>query len=70
MHSAVKARILREISGEMEARKGIEGSKSEVMGILNRSFKQCHAMSIHLNIIAVIATLWYGWHVASHLHFE
>lgn len=69
-HSAVKARVLIELSGEMEARKGIEGSKTEVMGILNRSFKQCHAMSIHLNIIAVVATLWYGWHLASRLHFE
>ncbi|VUC30971.1 unnamed protein product [Clonostachys rosea] len=28
---------------------------------LRKKFSKNHAMSIHLNLISIIATLWYGW---------
>ncbi|XPS74653.1 hypothetical protein M3J09_006764 [Ascochyta lentis] len=37
---------------------------------LNRSFSKAHAMSIRLNLIAIIATLCYGWQLSSKLSFE
>lgn len=36
---------------------------------LKRKFKTRHAMSIHLNLISVIATLFHGWSIASKLKF-
>ncbi|CAI6340770.1 unnamed protein product [Periconia digitata] len=64
--------MVRRFQSEMEARNGPEGnsSKSAEMEKLDRSFKRAHAMSIHLNAIAIGATLWYGWSLASHLRFE
>lgn len=44
-------------------------SKSEEMLVLNRAFSRAHAMSIHLNLITIGATLWYGWQLASKLQF-
>lgn len=40
------------------------------MTVLNRSFSRAHAMSIHLNLITIVATLWYGWRLGSFLRFE
>ncbi|KZM22418.1 uncharacterized protein EKO05_0000091 [Ascochyta rabiei] len=37
---------------------------------LNRLFSKAHAMSIHLNLISIIATLCYGWRLSSKLSFE
>ncbi|KAF2794496.1 hypothetical protein K505DRAFT_275084 [Melanomma pulvis-pyrius CBS 109.77] len=45
-----------------------EGEVSEEMRLLNRKFSRTHAMSIHLNLITVGATLWYGWRLASKLN--
>lgn len=33
----------------------------------NRMFAKNHAMSIHLNAIALTATVWYGFSLASNL---
>lgn len=33
----------------------------------NRNFSHNHAMSIHLNAIALVATVWYGFSFASSL---
>jgi hypothetical protein len=30
------------------------------MKVLNRRFSKEHAMSIHLNLTGIMATLWYG----------
>ncbi|PSN59286.1 hypothetical protein BS50DRAFT_508751, partial [Corynespora cassiicola Philippines] len=54
-----------------------EASQNAYLGItindprreLNRSFSRAHAMSIHLNLVTIGATLWYGWRLASRLHF-
>ncbi|KAH6643722.1 hypothetical protein C7974DRAFT_4068 [Boeremia exigua] len=46
-----------------------DGITSE-MHKLNRSFSRAHAMSIHLNLVTVIATLYYGWRLSSRLNFE
>ena len=31
----------------------------------NRAFSRAHAMSIHLNLVAIGATIWYGFCLAS-----
>ncbi|KAL5453218.1 hypothetical protein PMIN07_008082 [Paraphaeosphaeria minitans] len=41
----------------------------ELPGV-NRAFSWNHAMSVHLNIGTIGATLWYGWRLASKLNFE
>ncbi|OAG03159.1 uncharacterized protein CC84DRAFT_1097960 [Paraphaeosphaeria sporulosa] len=46
----------------------IDGSR-KLPGV-NRDFSWNHAMSIHLNIITIGATLCYGWRLASKLNFE
>lgn len=38
---------------------------SEEMRVKNKAFSHNHAMSIHLNLLAVGATLWYGLRLAS-----
>lgn len=38
---------------------------SEEMRKVNRAFARNHAMSIHLNLLAIGATLWYGVRLAS-----
>ncbi|KAF1361652.1 hypothetical protein EJ07DRAFT_110568 [Lizonia empirigonia] len=43
---------------------------SAEMRHLNRSFSKAHAMSIHLNLMTIIATLYYGWRLSSKLSFE
>ncbi|KAI1500206.1 hypothetical protein F5X99DRAFT_410356 [Biscogniauxia marginata] len=37
---------------------------------LKRSFSRNHAMSIHLNLVSIGATLWWGWNLASKLDFK
>ncbi|KAK1708304.1 hypothetical protein BDP67DRAFT_443456 [Colletotrichum lupini] len=37
---------------------------------VRRRFSRNHAMSIHLNLVAVIAMLWYGFSLASRIHIE
>ena len=46
------------------------GTTSDEMKMLNRSFARAHAMSIHLNLLTIGATLWYGWRLASKLRFD
>ncbi|KAH7081338.1 hypothetical protein BKA63DRAFT_435067 [Paraphoma chrysanthemicola] len=43
---------------------------SDKTRLLNRSFSRAHAMSIHLNLITIGATLWYGVLLASKLRFD
>lgn len=42
-------------------------SVSEEMRLMRRSFSRNHAMAIHLNAIAMIATVWYGFSLASRI---
>jgi hypothetical protein len=46
------------------------GSVSEDMKKLNRVFSRAHAMSIHLNLITIGATLVYGWRLATKIGFD
>ncbi|KAH7378335.1 hypothetical protein BKA66DRAFT_560704 [Pyrenochaeta sp. MPI-SDFR-AT-0127] len=46
------------------------GMVSDEMKKLNRSFSKAHAMSIHLNLLTIGATLWWGWRLASKLRFD
>lgn len=59
-----------ELTAEIDARNVIEGFISDEMKNLNRSFSRNHAMCIHLNLITIVATLWYGWRLASRMKFE
>ncbi|ORY18169.1 hypothetical protein BCR34DRAFT_473742 [Clohesyomyces aquaticus] len=46
---------------------GRKDNMSTEMRLLNREFSRTHAMSIHLNLITIGATLWYGWWLATKL---
>jgi hypothetical protein len=48
----------------------IEGFFSDETVKLRRSFSWNHAMSMHVNLVTIGATLWYGWRLASKLKFE
>ena len=50
-------------------RPGDPSETSPEMAALDRQFKKNHAMSIHLNLISIGATLVYGWRLASKLQF-
>jgi hypothetical protein len=43
---------------------------SDDMQSLNGSFSRVHAMSIHLNLITIIATLFHGWPLSSRLDID
>ncbi|KAF2677448.1 hypothetical protein K458DRAFT_481360 [Lentithecium fluviatile CBS 122367] len=62
--------MVRKYQAEIDARKLVEGFVSDEMKKLNRSFSWNHAMSVHLNLVTIGATLWYGWRLASRLRFE
>ncbi|KXH41784.1 hypothetical protein CNYM01_09759 [Colletotrichum nymphaeae SA-01] len=51
-------------------RPGDVDEPSPDMLAVRRRFSRNHAMSIHLNLIAVIAMLWYGFSLASRIHIE
>ena len=38
--------------------------------IVARGFSRNHAMSIHLNLMTIGSTLWYGWKLASQFSFQ
>ena len=38
---------------------------SQAMKAKNKAFSRAHAMSIHLNLLAIGATVWYGFRLAS-----
>ncbi|KAF1948340.1 hypothetical protein CC80DRAFT_431767, partial [Byssothecium circinans] len=52
--------MVRRYQADIDSRKAEDGVVSDEMKKLNRSFKWNHAMSIHLNLITIGATLWYG----------
>lgn len=43
---------------------------SEEMRRISRHFSRNHAMSIHLNLIAILATIWYGFALASKVKMD
>jgi hypothetical protein len=51
---------------DLKQSNGAESLSAEMQG-LNKSFSRAHAMSIHLNLIAIVATLFYGWQLSSRL---
>jgi hypothetical protein len=40
---------------------------SDEMRLCNRRFSKAHAMCIHLNLVVIGATVWYGFDLASRL---
>ncbi|KAJ5114004.1 hypothetical protein N7456_002538 [Penicillium angulare] len=50
-----------------EAEKGSDDSDPARMDRVNRSFSRNHAMSIHFNAIALVATVFYGFRLSSNL---
>ncbi|OHE91652.1 hypothetical protein CORC01_13042 [Colletotrichum orchidophilum] len=51
-------------------RPGDVDEPSPDMVAVRRRFSINHAMSIHLNLIAIAAMLWYGFRLASRIHIE
>lgn len=43
---------------------------SDEMTALNRRFSKAHAMSIHLNLVTIGATLWYGWQLSMRMKHD
>lgn len=43
---------------------------SDEMRIKRKAFSRAHAMSIHLNLLATIATVYYGFRLGSRLSIE
>lgn len=50
-----------------DGRKYNDEEQSDEMKLVNRRFSKAHAMSIHFNLIAVLATVWYGVSLGSKL---
>jgi hypothetical protein len=46
------------------------GVVSDDMKKLDRTFSRAHAMSIHLNLMTIGATLVYGWRLAAKLSLD
>jgi hypothetical protein len=44
--------------------------KSDEMKDVMRRFFKVHVMSIHINIIAIFATIWYGFVLTSKLSYR
>lgn len=42
---------------------------SEEMRLLNKAFSRAHAMTIHLNLVSVVATVAYGFVLAGRMSF-
>ena len=40
---------------------------TEEMKRINKKFSRNHAMAIHLNVISMVATVWYGFSLASRI---
>ena len=38
---------------------------SNEMKAKNRAFSRAHAMSIHINLMTIAATIWYGFRLSS-----
>ena len=59
------------LTGDAETRDGrshqVLGRKSPEMKALDRSFSRNHAMTIHLNAISMVATVFYGAWLSSRL---
>ena len=43
---------------------------SEDMKRINKKFSRTHAMAIHLNAISMVATVWYGFSLATRIKFS
>ena len=55
---------------EVETRDGKKYNhveSSEEMKAKNKAFSRAHAMSIHLNLLTMGATVWYGFQLASRM---
>lgn len=48
-----------------DGRKFNDTIQSEEMKARNKAFSRAHAMSIHLNLVAIATTIWYGFSLAS-----
>ncbi|KAL8944142.1 MAG: hypothetical protein Q9216_000647 [Gyalolechia sp. 2 TL-2023] len=50
-----------------DGKKYTDPNCSEEMKAKNRAFSRAHAMSIHINLLAIGSTIWYGFRLASKL---
>jgi hypothetical protein len=68
---AVRHVVLWKLRLSIETRdaKAVQGglSPGPEMQAMNRNFSKNHAMSIHLNLLTIGATLWYGLRLASRI---
>lgn len=50
-----------------DGRKYNDPEVSENMKAKNKAFSRAHAMTIHLNLLAIGATIWYGFRLTSRM---
>ncbi|KAF2251715.1 hypothetical protein BU26DRAFT_421834 [Trematosphaeria pertusa] len=62
--------MVRKYQEKIDAQTPVDGFVGDEMKKLNRAFSWNHAMCMHLNLITIGATLWYGWTLASRLRFD
>ena len=70
MSSALEGMIRADLVIITETRDGKkynDPESTEEMRVKNRAFSRAHAMSIHLNLVAIGATIWYGFLLASRM---
>ena len=56
---------LLETRNKLTVAHGVGEDSGGVTQVLNRAFSRAHAMSIHLNLITIGATVWYGMRLVS-----
>ena len=65
--SATRKLLTYEVTETKDGKKYNDPDGSEEMKAKNRAFSRAHAMSIHLNLMVVMAHLFYGFRLASRL---
>lgn len=55
------------VSETRDGRKHDDVRVSDSMEARKRAFSRAHAMSIHLNLVAIGATIWYGFRLCSRM---
>ena len=55
------------VTGATNEKSSVDRAAHDKMRQIDRSFSLHHALSIHLNLITLGGTLWYGWKLASRM---
>ena len=65
-----RSRLISNWTETNDGRKFNDAEQSPEMKIRNREFAKAHAMSIHLNLLTILATIWYGFSLTSRFQLD